>query len=84
MSVIERGGRCSLNVAIAIEDLSNGRIDAADLNDDVRAARAKLTDVVAPFNAQTIICAHCERNATPERVAACVDPECPRAVREAA
>ena len=39
MSVIEREGRCSLDVALAIETLSGGRIDAGDLNEDVRAAR---------------------------------------------
>lgn len=40
MSVIEREGRCSLEVALRIEKLSGGRIDAANLSDDVRAARA--------------------------------------------
>ena len=44
MSVIERDERCSLAVALKIEALSVGpdgapRIDAADLNDDVAAAR---------------------------------------------
>ncbi|MFO6447841.1 hypothetical protein ACLBKU_11905 [Erythrobacter sp. NE805] len=39
MSVIEREGRCSLDVALAIEALSGGRIDAAELSDDVKAAR---------------------------------------------
>lgn len=39
MSVIERENRCSLAVALKIEDLSRGRIDAADLSDEVRAAR---------------------------------------------
>lgn len=39
VSLLERGGPCSLPVALAIEALSDGRIDAADLNDDVRAAR---------------------------------------------
>lgn len=40
LSQIEREGRCSLPVAIKIEDLSGGRIDAAELNDHVRLARA--------------------------------------------
>lgn len=40
MSVIERDNRCSVRVALKIEELSGGRIDAADLNDDVRMARA--------------------------------------------
>ncbi|MGA9220025.1 MAG: hypothetical protein WBZ57_02405 [Pseudomonas graminis] len=43
MSVIERENRCSLAVALRIEELSacNGvpRIDAAELCDDVRKAR---------------------------------------------
>jgi DNA-binding XRE family transcriptional regulator len=39
MSVIEREGRCPLGVALRIETLSEGRIDAADLNEDVKAAR---------------------------------------------
>ena len=43
MSVIEREGRCALGVALKIEALSmqdgEPRIDAADLNDDVRASR---------------------------------------------
>jgi hypothetical protein len=39
MSVIERENRCSLKVALEIERLSGGRIDAADLSDDVRLSR---------------------------------------------
>jgi transcriptional regulator with XRE-family HTH domain len=40
MSMIERGlERPSLPVALAIERISGGRIDAAALNDDVAAAR---------------------------------------------
>lgn len=42
MSVIERENQCSLAVALAIEELSEGRIDAAGLNDDVRRAREAL------------------------------------------
>lgn len=38
-SDIERGGPCSLRVALTLEELSNGRIDAATLNADVAAAR---------------------------------------------
>ena len=33
---IERTGRCSVRVALRIEELSNGRIPAASLNDDIR------------------------------------------------
>lgn len=46
MSEIERGGACSVRVALAIEALSSGRIDAAELNADVAlvvAARAEHT-----------------------------------------
>lgn len=44
MSVIERENACSFRVALAIEAMSAGadgvpRINAADLNDDVKAAR---------------------------------------------
>ena len=39
MHEVERAGRASLPVALAIEALSEGRIDAADLNEDVKAAR---------------------------------------------
>lgn len=41
LSLIERnGGPCSVRVAVAIETLSGGRIDASTLNDDVRLSRA--------------------------------------------
>ena len=43
-SEIERENRCSLSVALTIERLSNFRIDAADLNDDVRMARSSQAD----------------------------------------
>ena len=39
VSVIERGGPCSLEVALEIERLSGGRIDAASLSADVARAR---------------------------------------------
>lgn len=39
MHEVERTGRASLPVALAIEALSEGRIDAAELNEDVKAAR---------------------------------------------
>jgi DNA-binding XRE family transcriptional regulator len=44
VSVIERGGPCSLSVAIAIERLSGGRINAASLNPCVAASRASAID----------------------------------------
>lgn len=40
VSLIERGlAPISLRVAVAIEELSGGRIDAAGLNEDVRLSR---------------------------------------------
>lgn len=54
MSVIEREGRCSLEVALKIEALSGGRIDAADLSDDVRAARALLVDATCHASGITL------------------------------
>lgn len=47
MSVIERENRCSLDVALKIEALSDGRVDASSLSDDVRAARHALA-VITP------------------------------------
>jgi transcriptional regulator with XRE-family HTH domain len=43
-SLIERSGTCSLRAALAIEELSGGRIDAAQLSPDVAAARAVLAN----------------------------------------
>lgn len=50
MSVIERENRCALGVAIKIEALSGGRVNAADLCEDVRLARhaAPITPALAP------------------------------------
>lgn len=48
VSVIEREGRCSFNIALAIEELGRTHdfpIDAADLNDDVRRARTSADQV---------------------------------------
>lgn len=44
MHEVERAGRASLPVALRIEALAEGRIDAADLCEDVRAARAGLVE----------------------------------------
>lgn len=49
-SEVERTQRCSLRVALAVEELSGGRIDAAGLNEEVRLARTAvhaLTDTAA-------------------------------------
>jgi len=40
MSEVERSGKCSVAIALAIEKHSAGRINAADLNADVAASRA--------------------------------------------
>lgn len=40
MHEVEKSGRASLRVALAIEALSDGRIDAGDLCEEVRLARA--------------------------------------------
>jgi len=39
VSILERGGACSLPVALALEKLSGGRLDAGSLNEDVARAR---------------------------------------------
>lgn len=44
MSVIEREQRCPVHVALRIEELSGGRIDAGELNEDVKASRHALLD----------------------------------------
>jgi transcriptional regulator with XRE-family HTH domain len=41
-SEIETTGRTSLRVALTLETLSEGRIDAAELNDDVALARRQV------------------------------------------
>jgi len=52
VSIIERENRCGLRVALKIEQLSDGRIDAASLNDEVRVSRHGLdhvhTDTAVP------------------------------------
>lgn len=45
VSLLERGGPCSLPVALRLEALSGGRIDAAALNEDVALARRPLATV---------------------------------------
>lgn len=45
VSIIERENRCGLRVALKIEQLSGGRIDAASLNDEVRVSRHGLDHV---------------------------------------
>ena len=48
MSVIERENRCALRVALAIERLSDGRVDAAGLCEEVRAARHGMASIAPP------------------------------------
>ena len=85
-SILERGGPCSLRVALALETLSGGRLDAARLNADVAAARlVPTTDVAAPDHPQRIItCAVCDRRLDCAAAAQCELVDCPRAEREAA
>lgn len=45
VSIIERENRCGLRVALKIEQLSDGRVDAASLNDEVRLSRHGLDHV---------------------------------------
>jgi DNA-binding XRE family transcriptional regulator len=45
VSIIERENRCGLRVALKIEQLSEGRVDAASLNDEVRLSRHGLDHV---------------------------------------
>lgn len=63
VSIIERENRCGLRVALKIEQLSDGRVDAASLNDEVRLSRHGLdhvatdtsgTDASSPGSCETI------------------------------
>lgn len=74
VSMIERGLLTpSLPVALAIEDLSGGRIDAATLNDDVRAARARI-----------LTCGTCDKRADQPECDACTRSDCGLRQKEAA
>lgn len=53
MHEVERTGRASLRVALAIEELSGARVDAAVLSEEVRAARHALVDAAAQHDAST-------------------------------
>lgn len=53
MSRIERGEPCSVKVALAIEAISGGRIDAAGLCEDVRLSRHALTDTAPQHTPST-------------------------------
>lgn len=72
-SVIERENRCSLAVALKIEALSGGRIDAASICDDVRQAREAMAGHAAPDTAP-------ETNPSPGKI----DADSPRSKSEAA
>ena len=90
MSEIERGiASPTVAQALRIEELSGGRIDAAALNEDVAAARARpgwaLTDaeidgldaVPAPADTRVIICDVCERRVDGGSPNACTFVDCP-------
>lgn len=76
VSVIERDNRCSPTVALAIEALSGGRINASDLNDVVAAARRPRPSVA--------LCGVCDLRADDPKVQSCTDTGCPLVGREAA
>lgn len=90
VSILERGGACSLPVALALEKLSGGRLDAAELNDDVAAARQGLqrgaitADEVRALHARTITCIACDRDLTDTAARGCGALDCPHADSEAA
>lgn len=76
LSKIERGLEpASPTVALAIEKLSNGRIDAADLNPIVAQSR----EPVALDSAPRILCEICERRL--DGTVACLAVDCPHADR---
>lgn len=84
VSLLERGlAPCSLEVALRIEELSGGQIDAAQLNDGVRLARgaARIGD---PANADAadrqVICIECDQPFG----GTCPIVSCPHFGREAA
>ena len=91
VSLLERGGPCSLPVALRIEKLSGGRIDAAALNEDVAAARARpgwaLSEAEideldgatapAPLETRVIVCDVCERRVDDGPPNACTFVDCP-------
>lgn len=89
VSEIERGViPCPQRVALNIEQLSAGAINAADLNDAVRAARSIPSD----FNghndtvveARTVLCATCELRTDDPATASCTFIDCPHSQRQAA
>lgn len=74
VSLIERGHMPpSLPVALAIEEISGGRIDAAEINEDVRAARA----IIAT-------CGTCELRADDPQCRTCIRSDCGLRHQEAA
>lgn len=85
VSLLERGGPCSLPVALAIETLSAGRIDAAALNEDVRAARAgsaRQPEAAEPFTeARVIVCDVCGHRVDGGVPNACTFVDCPHSPR---
>lgn len=101
VSEIERGLRDVTQAqALAIEALSGGRIDAADLNPAIAAARAGFQRVAANDQegqsldtlgtngdfefGRCVLCSICERRTDDPAVRSCTDFDCPHAAREAA
>lgn len=99
-SEMERGGPVSLPVALKIEKLSGGRINAADLNADVAAARAACPAPDWALTAQeidalgaedgfaepdrVILCDACDRRLDDPATRGCSYVDCPHVQRLAA
>lgn len=92
ISEIERGiASPTVAQALRIEELSGGRIDAAALNEDVAAARARpgwalseaeidgldAAPAPAPFETRVIVCDVCERRVDGGIPNACTFVDCP-------
>lgn len=98
VSEIERGIRSVTQAqALAIEELSDGRIDAATLNAEVAAARAgfervaaneDVADVDHSARSETfdriVLCAICTRRTDDPAVRSCTEFDCPHSERFAA
>lgn len=97
ISEIERGiASPTVAQALRLEELSGGRIDAAKLNEDVAAARAKpdwslspdeidgLADPAPAAHDRIIVCDVCDRRVDGKIPKACTFVDCPHSGRMAA
>lgn len=87
VSKIERGVETpSVNVALAIEKLSDGRIDAGELNSDVKASRQSIPPENAPAVEtpdRVIVCAVCEKRVDGSIPKSCTFVDCPHSSQSA-